>query len=241
MADPAGEVVLHGLSFAYGSHRVLDGISTTFSPGLHFVLGMNGAGKSTLLKVVAGLLPADRGEVAYNGDVLRSSASWRQYFARSGYLPQEDGIHGRTTVESFLLYAGWLHGLTAAEAAARVPRMLQMLALESLATVRIGKLSGGMKRRLRLGCELLTDPGLLILDEPTTGLDIEARLFMSDMLTDSVTKASRTVLVATHELQDVADLGGTIWVVAHGTLRHAAIVEPGEALVRDIAHLLVPA
>jgi ABC transport system ATP-binding/permease protein len=205
-----------GLSVTAGRRLLLDEVSFALEGGQFLaVLGPTGAGKSTLLKALTGARPADRGSVLYNGrDVYASYAELRN---RIGYVPQDDILHPELTVKAALDYAARLRfppDVPSAERSARVLEVMTELGLEQRADVRVGKLSGGQRKRTSVAIELLTRPSLLILDEPTSGLDPGYEKSVMGLLRD-LAGSGRTVLTVTHSIQSL-DLCDRILFLAPG-------------------------
>jgi ABC-2 type transport system permease protein len=194
----AGEVV-----------RALDGISLEAHRGtLTALVGPDGAGKTTFIRLVAGLLTLDAGELRVLG--LDVTADPQQVQSRIGYMPQRFGLYEDLTVrENMDLYAD-LHGVTAAERAARYPRLLEMTALGPFTDRLAGKLSGGMKQKLGLACTLVRRPELLLLDEPTVGVDPLSRRELWDIILHLVREQSLTVLLSTAYLDEAERCGRAV-------------------------------
>ncbi|MGE5673663.1 MAG: ATP-binding cassette domain-containing protein [Mycobacterium leprae] len=178
---------------------VLEGVTFDLGRGLWLVLGPNGAGKSTLLRCAAGLLPPRRGRLLWDGaDAYRLAGRFRWHI---GYAPQELGGYPELSVRSYLAYLGALKGIRAGRLAGRVERVLEAVSLAGEAERPIAELAGGMKSRLGLAQALLNDPDLLLLDEPTAGLDPEERVRFRQLMLDLA--FDRIVLVATNVPSDV--------------------------------------
>src|SRR6204780_5412349 len=170
-------VRVRGLSRRYGTIRALDGIDLTLERGITGLLGPNGAGKTTLLSILATVSEPDAGSVSVLGLDPRDGAERVEIRRRLGYLPQELGYHRHFTVAGFLDYIAILKEITDRRRRAdEVARVLAAIGLERRARTRIRTLSGGMRQRLGIAQALLGQPALLILDEPTAGLDPEQRL-----------------------------------------------------------------
>ena len=212
-----------------GTTRALAGVSLVLGHGITGLLGPNGAGKTTLMRILATVLRPDAGQVRIFGHEPADAAARPDIRRRLGYMPQEPGFHARFTAFEFVDYVAILKELT--ERRARhdeVRRVLSMVGLDEVAHRRIKALSGGMRRRVALAQALLGDPGLLILDEPTAGLDPEQRLRFRELV--SRLAEDRAVLISTHQTEDVAAL-----------CRHVVVLDAGrEAFAgapRDLAEV----
>jgi ABC-2 type transport system ATP-binding protein len=207
-----------GLSLRYGGTRALDDVSLRLAPGVTGLLGPNGAGKTTLLRVLATAVPADRGAFMVLGHDP-GTARGRQEVRRSlGYLPQTPGFHPDFTTFEFVDYVAILKELTDRTARHReVRRVLDEVDLADVRGKRIRKLSGGMRQRVALAAALIGDPGFLVLDEPTVGLDPEQRMRFRELIAKA--GEGRTVLLSTHQTEDVVMLCHRVLVMAAGRVR----------------------
>jgi ABC-2 type transport system ATP-binding protein len=211
-------VTVNEVGKSFGRSRVLDGIDVEFDAGITGLLGPNGAGKTTLLRIVATVLPADVGRVEVLGRDPQTADGRLGIRRRLGYLPQELGLYPRFTAFEFVDYVAILKEFTDRRARHdEVRRVLGLVDLESVAHQRIKALSGGMRRRVGLAQALLGDPDVLVLDEPTTGLDPEQRLRFRELV--SAIGEQRTVLLSTHLTEDIAVLGGRVVVLHDGRVR----------------------
>ena len=208
-----------------GSTRALDGASLSLGVGITGLLGPNGAGKTTLMRILATVLAPDDGRVELLGRDPGDARERVEIRRRLGYMPQEPGFPPRFTAFEFLDYIAILKEHT--ERRARhdeVRRVLDLVGLTDVARRRTGALSGGMRRRLALAQSLMGDPRLLILDEPTAGLDPEQRLRFREVI--SRLGEDRAILVSTHQTEDVAALCTSVVVLAGG--RTILTGTPGE-------------
>jgi ABC-2 type transport system ATP-binding protein len=212
-------VDLTGLTKTYGGTPALAGVDLSFDRGVTGLLGPNGAGKTTLLRIVATSITPDRGSVRLLGrDPLRSHADVTAVRRQLGYLPQELGYPSDMTVFGFVEYVAVLKEWNDARARSReVRRVLELVDLADLSGKRVRKLSGGQRRRVALAQALLGDPRILVLDEPTTGLDPSQRAGLRRTL--SVIAADSAVLLSTHQTEDVAALCERVVVLAAGGVR----------------------
>ncbi|GAA4317023.1 ABC transporter ATP-binding protein [Streptomyces venetus] len=207
-----------GLSLRYGGTRALDDVSLRLTGGVTGLLGPNGAGKTTLLRVLATALPADRGAFTVLGHDPGTARGRQEVRRRLGYLPQTPGFHPDFTAFEFVDYVAILKEMTDRAARHReVRRVLDEVGLAEVRGKRIRKLSGGMRQRVALGAALVGDPGFLVLDEPTVGLDPEQRMRFRELIAGA--GEGRTVLLSTHQTEDVAMLCNRVLVMAGGRVR----------------------
>ncbi len=219
MNVPSSTVELTRVGKQYGRTQALVDVDVSFDHGVTGLLGPNGAGKTTLLRIVATSIAADSGEVRLLGrDPHSSHADVTAVRRELGYLPQELGYPSDMTAFGFVEYIAVLKEWNDRERRVReVGRVLDLVGLTDQATVRVSKLSGGQRRRVGLAQALLGDPRLVVLDEPTTGLDPAQRADLRRTL--SALGHSSTVLLSTHQTEDVAALCERVVVLAGGTVR----------------------
>ena len=199
----------------YGRTRALDGVSFTATTGVTGLLGPNGAGKTTLLRMLATVLAPDSGRLQLLGRNPQAADDRLEIRRRLGYLPQEPGFHRGFTVFEFVDYVAILKELTDRRARHdEVRRVIDLVGLSEVSGRRIRALSGGMKRRVGVAQAILGDPDLVVLDEPTAGLDPEQRLRFRDLV--SRIGDGRTVLLSTHQTEDVAALCPHVVVIDRG-------------------------
>ncbi|MFJ3417287.1 MULTISPECIES: ABC transporter ATP-binding protein [unclassified Streptomyces] len=207
-----------GLSLRYGSTQALDDVSLRLGEGVTGLLGPNGAGKTTLLRVLATAAPADSGSFTVLGHDPGTTAGRQEVRRVLGYLPQTPGFHPDFTAFEFVDYVAILKELT--DRAGRhqeVRRVIEEVDLSDVRGKRIKKLSGGMRQRVALAAALVGDPGFLVLDEPTVGLDPEQRMRFRELIARA--GEGRTVLLSTHQTEDVAMLCNRVVVMAAGVIR----------------------
>ena len=198
--------------------QALAGVSLTLGPGLYGLLGPNGAGKSTLIGIITGTLAADSGEVRWCGKPARGIAFRRVL----GYMPQQQGLYDSYTGRRFLAYMAALKELPRKAVPAEVDRVAAAVNLSAELDKRLSAYSGGMKQRLLLASALLGDPKLLILDEPTAGLDPKERVRLRTLLAQMA--ADRIILVATHVVSDVETVATEVILLRAGRIMDAAPV-----------------
>ena len=208
-----------GLTKTYrGGVRALDGLDLTIPGGIHGLLGPNGAGKTTLMRILAGILHASGGS-AHIGDHDLGTEHGRTGVKRTlGYLPQELGLYPDLNAREFLDYLALLKGLDDTRRRRdRVEELLGTVGLRDQARGKLRTYSGGMKRRVGIAQALLNDPSLLIVDEPTAGLDPEERIHFRTLLAELA--GARTVLLSTHIVEDVAQTSRSVSVLDRGRIR----------------------
>jgi ABC-2 type transport system ATP-binding protein len=216
-ARPASTVRVRDLRMTFGRTRALDGVSFDLVPGVTGLLGPNGAGKTTLLRILATVSSPDAGALEVLGLDPRRGGERLELRGRLGYMPQEPGFHARFTAFEFVDYVAILKELHQRQARHQeVRRVLEVAGLGAVRRKRIKALSGGMRRRVALAQALLGDPELLVLDEPTAGLDPEQRLRFRELV--SRLGERRTVLLSTHQTEDVTALCHQVLVLHHGKL-----------------------
>src|ERR1044071_2391156 len=205
---------------SFGRTTALDSVELDAGAGVTGLLGPNGAGKTTLLRIIATVLAPDRGTVTLLGRDPSRADDRTRIRERLGYLPQDAGFHRGFTVFEFIDYVAILKQMTDRRPRHdEVRRVIELAGLASVSAKRIRALSGGMRRRVGLAQALLGDPDLLVLDEPTVGLDPEQRLRFRELV--SVVAEHRTVVVSTHQTEDVAALCARVVVLHGGQVRFA--------------------
>lgn len=177
----------------------LQEFSYSFADGIYGLLGPNGAGKSTLINLIVGNLSPNKGEILYEGKQIRDLGS--SYRSIIGYMPQQQQLYEGFTIKRFLFYFAALKGLDKAEAGERIRSLLEVVGLTGAAGKRLGALSGGMKQRVLIAQALLNDPKILILDEPTAGLDPKERMNIRNFIYSIA--QDKTILLATHVISDI--------------------------------------
>ena len=197
----------------------------TFTPGITALLGPNGAGKSTLIHLICDLLPRQTGTIAFDGtDILSMGPAFRQVL---GFMPQSQGMYDDMTAWEFLLYMAQLKGLRPRAAQEQLRELLQVVNLWDAAHRRVGGFSGGMRQRVMLAQALLGAPKVLLLDEPTAGLDPEERVRLREYIRQL--GRDKIVLITTHITGDVESIASEILLLHHGVLLADA---PAEEFIR---------
>ena len=203
-----------GIRKSYGGREVVAGVDLDLARGeCYGLLGPNGAGKTTTLRMLLGLVRPDAGDISLLGFPVPRAA--RQGRMRVGVVPQVDNLDPDFTVRENLVVYGRYFGLRERDVAARIPGLLEFAALQARAGSRIQELSGGMKRRLVLARALVNDPELIFMDEPTTGLDPQARHQMWEKLR-VLLRQGRTILLTTHFMDEAERLCDRLKVIDHG-------------------------
>lgn len=207
------ELMLDRLTKTYGAKLAVDRVSATLTPGVYGLLGANGAGKTTLMRMICGVLRPSSGEVLYNGEPIEHLGD--AYRACLGYLPQDFGYYPEFTALDFMEYLGALKGLPAREARGRSLELLRTVGLSGEERRRIRTFSGGMKQRLGIAQAVLGDPDLLVLDEPTAGLDPKERVRFRNLIAGLA--ANKIVLLSTHIVSDVEYIADQVLMMRQGS------------------------
>jgi len=208
------QLTLDRLTKQYGSKIALDRIDATFEPGIYGLLGANGAGKTTMMRLICDILKPTSGEVTFNGTNIREMGE--SYRAAIGYLPQDFGYYPNFTAMNFLLYMASLKGLNARYAKEKSLELLETVNLSEVKDKKIKTFSGGMKQRLGIAQAFLNNPQILILDEPTAGLDPKERVKFRNLI--SSFSENKIVILSTHIVTDVEYIADEILVIKGGTL-----------------------
>lgn len=212
------ELTFDALSKNYGKKQALIGFSAELTGGIYGLLGPNGAGKSTLMNILTGNLRQTAGEIRFNGAEIRSlGAAFR---GRVGYMPQQQTLYPGFTAERFLLYMASLRRMPRARALERIDWALGAVGLSDVRGKTIRSLSGGMKQRLLLAQAILDEPDILILDEPTAGLDPRQRIAVRNLIAEIALQ--KIVIVSTHVVPDVEYVASELLLLSEGRLLRKA-------------------
>ena len=214
-------LVASAISQGYGSTTVLDGVDVTLGAGVHGLLGPNGAGKTTLLTTLATVAPPRSGRLVIDGTPVVGPASARRARRLIGYLPQPFAFSPAFTTHDFLHYVAWTKAVPHAKAVAAVREVVEQVGLGAKMGAKLGSLSGGMLQRVGIAQALVNRPRLLLLDEPTVGLDPEQRIEFRRLLKTLETTA---VLLSTHLVEDVAASCSDVLVMTDGRIRFSGSV-----------------
>lgn len=202
------------LTKAFRDTMAVDHISCTLGNGVYGLLGINGAGKTTFMRMLCTLLLPDSGAIRWEGsDIFSMGGTYRKLL---GYLPQDFGYYPDFTIQDYLLYIASIKGLRPAYARKRAEMLLQQVGLWDVRKRKMKKLSGGMKRRAGIAQAMLNDPQILILDEPTAGLDPRERIRFRNLISEIADK--RLVLLSTHIVSDIEYIAGEILLMKDGKL-----------------------
>lgn len=202
------------LKKSYGSRVALKDFSYTFEDGIYGMLGANGAGKSTLMNLLTDNVKRDSGNILYDGkEILSMGSAYRELI---GYMPQQQGFYENFSARMFLFYMAELKGIKKKEAKKQIEELLSIVNLESVADKKIGGFSGGMKQRVLLAQALLGKPRILILDEPTAGLDPKERVNFRNYI--HRLSENKIILLATHVVGDVETVADKILIMKDGEL-----------------------
>lgn len=207
------EIVINNLSKHYGKKKVLQNVSVTIHPGMYGLLGRNGAGKTSLMRVLATLSVPSDGEISMNGISIRETGKIREMV---GYLPQKFSCYGAMSVYGAMDYLGLLSNIPDNIRKERIMTLLERVNLTENLKTKVKALSGGMKQRLGIAQALLHNPQILIVDEPTAGLDPEERIRFRNLLSEFA--EDRIVILSTHISSDVESTCENIGVLDHGKM-----------------------
>lgn len=208
------ELSIDRLTKHYGRKIAVDCVSTALRPGMYGLLGENGAGKTTLMRMLCAILEPTSGEVFLDG--MEVSAMGAEYRDLLGYLPQDFGYYPNYTAREFLLYMAALKGIPRDQAKKRVRELLEIVGLQDVETKKIKAFSGGMKQRVGIAQALLNHPKILILDEPTAGLDPKERVRFRNLISEYA--KDRIVILSTHIVSDIEAIADEVLLMRKGKL-----------------------
>lgn len=211
------ELKISGLTKTFQDVTAVDHVSYTLRTGVYGLLGINGAGKTTLMRMLCTLLMPTEGSVTWDGrDIFKMEGEYRKLL---GYLPQDFGYYPDFTVYDYLMYIASIKGLRPAVAKQRAERLLKQVGLAKAGNKKMKKLSGGMKRRAGIAQAMLNNPQILILDEPTAGLDPNERIRFRNLISELAEE--RLVLLSTHIVSDIEYIAKEILLMKDGKIRAA--------------------
>lgn len=212
---------LSNISKKYKENPVLEGVSLELDYGIYGLLGPNGAGKSTLMNIITGNLKASGGQVYWDGtDILRLGSAYRSII---GYAPQQQEMYDSFSGKQFLSYMATLKGISKLEMKKEIERVLSYVNMTEAANRRIGTYSGGMKQRILIAQAILGNPKLIVLDEPTAGLDPKERVKIRERISDL--SGDKVILVSTHIVSDIEQIAKKIILIKEGKIVDCDTVE----------------
>lgn len=213
------KVLIKHINHSYGSVQALSDFNIDLTPGIYALLGPNGSGKSTLINIITGNITASAGQILYQEDerqpedILKMGIRFRE---KLGFMPQYPGMYSDFTVERFMKYMSALKGITKHEANEQITKILEQVELNDVRKRRIKTLSGGMKQRLALAQAVLGNPEILILDEPTAGLDPKQRISIRNFISEI--SLNKIVIIATHIVSDVEFIAKRVIMLRKGVV-----------------------
>lgn len=201
-----------GLTKKYWNKIAVDDLSFELHKGVIGLLGENGAGKTTLMRMLCGTLTSTSGEISYDG----KKVSTEEYRSKLGYLPQEFGYYPEFTGRDFLMYFGALSGFSKSDAMSRTEELLELVDLSDVAKKKVKSYSGGMKQRLGIALALVNHPEIIILDEPTVGLDPKERIRFRNLIKEI--GKDNIVLLSTHIVTDIEHIADRVIMMKNGQI-----------------------
>ena len=226
------EIVNLNKTYKGGKVKALQDFSITLTPGVYGLLGPNGAGKSTLMNIITDNLKADSGKILYNGrDIKKLGKEFRSVL---GYMPQQQGLYDDFTANRFLWYMSALKGLKRKEAKEKITELLKTVNLTKSAHKKLGSFSGGMKQRVLIAQSLLNNPEILILDEPTAGLDPKERIRIRNFISEIA--ENKIVILATHVVSDIEFIAKEVILLKEGSLIACDTTENLLSQIDDIVY-----
>lgn len=232
------ELQLENLRKEFGGNAAVSGITAVLEPGIYGLLGANGAGKTTLLRMICGVLQPTAGQVCLDG--IPIDALGAAYRDKLGYLPQDFAGYPQYSARDFLLYMAVLKGMTCSQAMPKIQELLRMVRLQEAANKKLRTFSGGMRRRLGIAQALLNDPDILILDEPTAGLDPKERVHFRNILEEYAQE--KIVLLSTHIVSDLEAIAHKVFLMKAGRFQtQGTVSELLQQANGRVWELIVPA
>ena len=231
------KLVLDNLTKEFGEFVAVDHINLTMTNGVYGLLGVNGAGKTTLMRMLCTLLKPTSGNIYCNGkDIFKMDGEYRNLL---GYLPQDFGFYPEFTVNDYLLYIATIKGVRPAVARKRTNELISKVGLAKVANKKLKKLSGGMKRRAGIAQAMLNNPKILILDEPTAGLDPNERIRFRNLISEL--SEERLVLLSTHIVSDIEYIANEILMMKDGAiLKKGTLDEIISTMPEKVWNCIVP-
>lgn len=221
------ELSVCNLTKDFGGKYAVNDVSFSLSYGVYGLLGPNGAGKTTLMKMLVDILDPSSGEVLLDGVNIRAlGASYRD---KLGYMPQDIGVYKNFSARNFLKYIAALKGITGKAADQKIEELLNLVGLKDVGKKKLGGFSGGMLRRIGIAQTLLNDPKILILDEPTAGLDPQERIRFRNIISDL--SENRIVLLSTHIISDMEFIAGEVVIMRDGAVLK---IDTPERLLQEV-------
>ena len=221
------ELIIDRVSKQYQNHIAVDRISANLQQGVYGLLGENGAGKTTLMRMICGILKPTSGSISFDGMDVSEEA----YRASLGYLPQDFGYYPEFTGQDFLMYMAALKGLSKPQAKKKAAELLQLVSLEDVAKNKTKTYSGGMKQRLGIAQALLNQPKILILDEPTAGLDPKERVRFRNLIEDW--GKENIILLSTHIVSDIEHIADDVLMMKDGQLIYSGRWDAAKGSLED--------
>lgn len=221
------ELSVHNLTKDFGGKLAVNNVSFSLSHGVYGLLGPNGAGKTTLMKMMVDILDPSSGEVLLDGVRIKElDAGYRD---KLGYMPQEIGVYKNFSARKFLKYIAALKGITGKTADEKIEELLDLVGLKDVGKKKLGGFSGGMLRRIGIAQTLLNDPKILILDEPTAGLDPQERIRFRNIISEL--SENRIVLLSTHIISDMEFIAGEVIIMRNGSILK---IDTTEKLLQEV-------
>lgn len=208
------ELQLQHLRKQYGTKCAVDDVSIHLEPGVYGLLGANGAGKTTFMRMICGVLKPTSGSIRLDGKTMQELGE--RYYTHLGYMPQDFGFYPDFTAREFMLYMAAVKGMDKKHARVRTEELLELVNLRDVADKKVKSYSGGMKQRLGIAQAELNDPGILILDEPTAGLDPKERVRFRNIISDFA--KDKIVILSTHIVSDVSYIADIILMMKQGKI-----------------------